>query len=379
MAFNFKVIFNPIVRKLMEDVFDISTGHDHDGTNSKAVTTGVPAADSIVNAQINTAAAIDASKIANGTVSNTEFQYLNGVTSAIQTQINAISAAPITEKTPVNATASTGTLTISGVVVDGQTFTIGTEVYEFCADAAQSLTAGSDYAVDIEASTTKAQGTLTVDTQPTVGDTMLIGAKTYTFVAPANANDDGLVSRGTDKATAQAAIVAAIKGTDGHNTAHTQVDCAAAFAADALVITALVGGVAGNSLATTETFTAGTNIFDANTLGTTTAGVDCSAANAVTAAVLSITTNDTMGFAAADGAGDTVVITADVKGAASASTATTETMANGAWGAAQTSASVDGTVGSNNEVCADATYLYVCIATNTINDANWRRITLNSF
>ena len=33
--------------------------------------------------------AIDAAKIADGSVSNTEFQYLNGVTSAIQTQINA--------------------------------------------------------------------------------------------------------------------------------------------------------------------------------------------------------------------------------------------------------------------------------------------------
>ena len=42
----------------------------------------------IVNADIKSAAAIDATKIANGSVSNTEFQYLDGVTSAIQTQIN---------------------------------------------------------------------------------------------------------------------------------------------------------------------------------------------------------------------------------------------------------------------------------------------------
>ena len=42
----------------------------------------------IVNADIKSAAAIDAAKIANGSVSNTEFQYLDGVTSAIQTQIN---------------------------------------------------------------------------------------------------------------------------------------------------------------------------------------------------------------------------------------------------------------------------------------------------
>jgi hypothetical protein len=42
----------------------------------------------IVNADIKAAAAIDATKIANGNVSNTEFQYLDGVTSAIQTQLN---------------------------------------------------------------------------------------------------------------------------------------------------------------------------------------------------------------------------------------------------------------------------------------------------
>jgi len=43
----------------------------------------------IANADIKAAAAIDATKIANGNVSNTEFQYLDGVTSAIQTQIDS--------------------------------------------------------------------------------------------------------------------------------------------------------------------------------------------------------------------------------------------------------------------------------------------------
>ena len=43
---------------------------------------------SIVNADINASAAIDATKIHNGNVSNTEFGYLDGVTSAIQTQID---------------------------------------------------------------------------------------------------------------------------------------------------------------------------------------------------------------------------------------------------------------------------------------------------
>lgn len=36
------------------------------------------------------ASGIDASKLADGTVSNTEFQHLNGVTSAIQTQLTSL-------------------------------------------------------------------------------------------------------------------------------------------------------------------------------------------------------------------------------------------------------------------------------------------------
>ena len=55
-----------------------------DSVNSSKIVDG-----SIVNADINASAAIDATKIHDGTISNTEFGYLNGVTSAIQTQIDS--------------------------------------------------------------------------------------------------------------------------------------------------------------------------------------------------------------------------------------------------------------------------------------------------
>ena len=48
--------------------------------------------DSIVNADINSSAATAATKIHDGTISNTEFGYLNGVSSAIQTQIDTKAA-----------------------------------------------------------------------------------------------------------------------------------------------------------------------------------------------------------------------------------------------------------------------------------------------
>jgi hypothetical protein len=47
----------------------------------------------IVDADINASAAIDASKIANGTVSNAEFQYIGGVTSDVQAQIDGKASA----------------------------------------------------------------------------------------------------------------------------------------------------------------------------------------------------------------------------------------------------------------------------------------------
>jgi len=47
----------------------------------------------IVNADINGSAAIDATKIHDGSVSNTEFGYLNGVTSSIQTQLDSAATA----------------------------------------------------------------------------------------------------------------------------------------------------------------------------------------------------------------------------------------------------------------------------------------------
>jgi hypothetical protein len=54
------------------------------GSTDTAITAGV-----IVNADVNPSAAIDASKIGTGIVSNAEYGYLDGVTSGIQAQLNA--------------------------------------------------------------------------------------------------------------------------------------------------------------------------------------------------------------------------------------------------------------------------------------------------
>ena len=290
------------------------------------------------------------------------------------------SVAGTVDGSPVNAVNAGKVLTLTGVVIDGEKVTInnpavaGTDVYEFLADTAQTKTAPTNIAVDITANTTKATGTLTVDTKPTSGDTMTIGTKVYTFVPVGTATADGEISVGADLAAAKVNIVAAINGTDSINIAHTLVH-AAAFVADACAITALVGGVAGNSIATTETFTAVTNIFAAALLGT---GADCSAANAITALVAAFTAHDTQGVGAADGAGDTVELTADVAGTIGNAITIAETLANATFAGAATALSggVNGTVGAKGDRMQDGTYLYYCTATNTTADKNWRRISL---
>nr|BAR18002.1 prophage MuMc02 [uncultured Mediterranean phage uvMED] len=73
----------------------IDTAHigDSQVTTAKIADSNITSAKildgTIVNADINASAAIDATKIHDGTISNTEFGYLNGVTSAIQTQVDS--------------------------------------------------------------------------------------------------------------------------------------------------------------------------------------------------------------------------------------------------------------------------------------------------
>jgi len=118
------------------------------------------------------------------------------------------------------------------------------------------------------------QGTLTIAEAVTAEDTMQIGSVTYTFKANGTADAAGEIDMGADEAATKLAIVTAIKGTDGLNARNPSADCEAAFSTDDLVLTARVAGLAGDGIATIEGLTHASNIFDAVTLGTTTAGVN---------------------------------------------------------------------------------------------------------
>jgi hypothetical protein len=65
----------------------VTTNNASQTLQNKSIDADTNTITNIDNADIKVGAAIDASKIANGSVSNTEFQYLDGVTSPIQTQL----------------------------------------------------------------------------------------------------------------------------------------------------------------------------------------------------------------------------------------------------------------------------------------------------
>ena len=128
----------------------------------------------------------------------------------------------------------------------------------------------------------QAQGTLTLDTNPANTDAMTLDAKTYTFQTVLT-DVDGNIQIGATLSETQDNIRDAINltGTPGTQyaasmTLHPTIsaDAANGFIGNDLVLTAKTPGTAGNALVSTETFTAGTNVFDAATLGTTQAGVE---------------------------------------------------------------------------------------------------------
>lgn len=132
-----------------------------------------------------------------------------------------------------------------------------------------------------------------------------------------------------------------------------------------------------------ETFVIGAQTFTwkaaRSVAGEVTIGADAPAA--VTNLVTAITA-DITDVTAADGAGDTVDLTAATKGVAGNSIVLTEASTNmtvdgsGTLGGAV--AGVDGTVGTANQFAQDGSYIYVCTAVNTIADNNWRRVSLGS-
>lgn len=123
----------------------------------------------------------------------------------------------------------------------------------------------------------KAQGKLTIAANPLNGETITIGTNVYTFQTTLT-NNNGNVAIGGSVALTQANLVSAINlsGLPGTQYAlATRVNdfvTISDFTTNTATLTAKTTGTAGNSIATTETMTNVGNIFDATTLGTFRAG-----------------------------------------------------------------------------------------------------------
>lgn len=176
-------------------------------------------------------------------------------------------------------------LALPAAVTSQETVTVGSKTWEVDTEGSSAFLTSGNIAVDLSGgSTVASQGTLTIAEPLTIDDDMTIGATVYVFKAGATAAA-GEIGIGADEAATKIAIVAAINGTDGFNTANASVS-ASAFAGDVTTLTALEPGTVGDAVATTEAptgLTHASNIFNAVTLGTTTAGVDPTAGEAITA------------------------------------------------------------------------------------------------
>jgi hypothetical protein len=314
--------------------------------------------------------AVDADALhLDGTLVEATAANLNALTG---TGFTALHKHLVVEDTPVNAAAASGTLTISGTVSDGETVTInGVDVYELDADGS---VAGGNIAVDISSGTkTQATGTLTFADSVSDGEIVTIGDETYEFDTNASVTEGNIavdVSGGASGAQAAAALETAYNTNTTYDITADADGAAISFECDS-------GGDLDGSLgnAITTTTDADNGSFAAGTL---TGGSDATAAEAVTALVTAVTESDTQGVGAADGDGNTVVFTADTKGAAGNSITTETDMANGEFEAEHLEDGVDCTPGTQWEIRADASNLYVCVAETEATSASWRKISLGS-
>ena len=100
------------------------------------------------------------------------------------------------------------------------------------------------------------------------------------------------------------------------------------------------------------------------------------ASDAVTALVAAITANDDSVVTAADGDGNTVVVTAVVYGTEGNSIAVSTDADKGEWAKATLTGGIDGTVAKKGTIMFDENYVYVAVDDCTATVSNWKKATL---
>lgn len=322
----------------------------------------------------------DGSDIADGSISNAK----------LANPLTLAGVSLFVDTAPVNAVAASKLLTIGTNPIESATVTIGAVPYKFRvaigAGAASSKVLTSD------------------NTELTDGDTVTIGSTVYRFKDTMTQAYD--VKRdGTTADTTLGNLIKAINatGTEGveyfaGTLIHPTVS-AGTLSAHAFTASAKTFGFAGNSIAIAE------NSSHLSWAGGATAlsgGIDPESANDVLIGGTTEISIDNLVLAITAGAGEgtnygtgtvvnplvtavkasasTMTATNLIKGVIGNATAIAETLANGSWASGDLflTGGINGTVGVKNEIRLDDTNLYICTAVNTIADANWKKLVLQS-
>lgn len=240
----------------------------------------------------------------------------------------------------LDARNSINELRVASAVVDTETVTIDGVVFEVDTTVASGITSGNTRLDLSGGSTAAAVGTLTSNnTNVSDGDTVTIGSEVYTFKTTLTPTEGQVLIGGSADASLLNLIRAinhsGTSGTDYSNAvADTLVTAATSVTSHAFVVTAKIPGAGGNSIASTETDGSTSRLgWGASTLAS---GVSPTAGEFTTALNTAINAYNTAGFkwkSSRATANDVLIYT---KLAGDNTAACTETLAgsNNAWASA---------------------------------------------
>ena len=232
------------------------------------------------------------------------------------------------------------------------------------------------FPIDIRSVSEKATGTLTLAAGIVADNTMTVGATVYTFKAAAAAAGEITIG-GTLNVQAEN-IIAAINGTDSRNSANASVT--AEISGSNVVLTAIIGGLVGHAIATTETF-GGSSAFGGAVLAGSDDAEDSEVATKVVDQFTAGWTNpldatDSIAappFTVAVDSTNNVIFTSTLHGSVPNGYVLLDVMANATL--AETVAGIEGTKGMAGAGLIDATNIYTLLTANAVTDAYaWKKV-----
>jgi hypothetical protein len=280
---------------------------------------------------------------------------------ASTTLVSSSGTMSIPQKTPINAEAATGTITVTGLPV-------------------------------AEVDNVYATGTITVTGTPVAEEVFLVDTQTFTFKATRTGlgevtiDADNTVQASniafainaditTVDATGNAGVVDLVStelGTTGNDTDLSET--ATGIAVSGPKLTGGVDAVVG------DTLTVGAQLFTFKGAGTATGDIVVDGNSTAQAANIVTSINRDLATVDATSILGVVYLSAATKGVTGNSLVLSKSCANiTITGIGFLTGGIDGTIGLLNEICADTNYIYISTAANTISDSNWEKSKINHY